>query len=917
MTCARRLAGARRPAPSTSADSPRGPEPRPGRSRARLSLLPALALLLGALSLFHAAPAAAQNLAAPTNLFATGGDASLELIWDATSYTVTGATIRWRVKDTDPNTAGNQPGSWAPGTGGGTVNTPDLTNRNARMPYRDCTGTTSSFCRPLTNGVTYEVQIIFLASGQSTGWLSVDGTPMAPPVPAAPTNLSVSPGDGSLSLTWTAPSGTPTGYDVHYTSATAANVANDATAGSNAATAWVAVSRTETSPPTASQTISSLSNGTLYRVRVRAVNAVGNGAWAFDTGTPAVPPPATVSFQLDTVLVTETDTTPQDLVVLLSSTRTQSLTVEISVVAAETTASAADYTLSATSVTFEAGSTQATFTFLATADMMTEGNEQVTLRLTPPTGIGLGTNPEIGLAIVDNSVEVGILNATPGNLSLTLTWTDPSAIAFDGWDVHYTSAPKTGTGAVTDTAAATGTDASAAWVAVTRTGTAKSQTISSLSNGTTYRLRARWFVLNDMNVRAASGDWIFGSGTPKAPPAAPTNLSLSAEETSFEATWTASTSTGAAAPTYYEVAFDVATVAVTALSYAARTTGGTATSLTIDSDSSGLAIEEATQYRAAIRACNPSCSAYAGNETVWTGVHEPHGIANLAVTPGDGTLALSWTLDTDGDAAPTGYEVAYTASTTVLGSAAVGTDPATEWVDAGHGGAGTSYTITGLTNGQAYRVRVQSLRVVNGAKSGGARWGLGAGTPEGTIRVTLGPAGVAVDEGKKASLNLVFSRCVDDHAKGIPVTVTRLTSEGGRGQKEDHDFGLGNPSQHHTFSVYSWMCPSGNVFINTYEDGDHDDETFRVDLNPDHPSWPDGYVAGARSRATVTIRDAVPVSISAFPNPVPEGKPVRLAVWLGGGAAPPARGPGGAGAGGRGEPEGGAPRRRPAAWRCR
>ncbi len=56
------LAGAHRTASSTSADSPRRPEPRRGRFRPRFSLLlPALALLLGALSLFAAAPAAAQT----------------------------------------------------------------------------------------------------------------------------------------------------------------------------------------------------------------------------------------------------------------------------------------------------------------------------------------------------------------------------------------------------------------------------------------------------------------------------------------------------------------------------------------------------------------------------------------------------------------------------------------------------------------------------------------------------------------------------------------------------------------------------------------------------------------------------------------------------------------------------------------
>ena len=58
-SCARRLTGPRRAEPSASASTPDAP---PGRRRARLSLLlPAFALLLGALSLFTAAPAQAQT----------------------------------------------------------------------------------------------------------------------------------------------------------------------------------------------------------------------------------------------------------------------------------------------------------------------------------------------------------------------------------------------------------------------------------------------------------------------------------------------------------------------------------------------------------------------------------------------------------------------------------------------------------------------------------------------------------------------------------------------------------------------------------------------------------------------------------------------------------------------------------------
>ena len=65
LMCARRLAGARRPA--LSAGSPSRPDPRSGRRRARLSLLPVLTLLLGALLLFTLAPASAAELVSNTD----------------------------------------------------------------------------------------------------------------------------------------------------------------------------------------------------------------------------------------------------------------------------------------------------------------------------------------------------------------------------------------------------------------------------------------------------------------------------------------------------------------------------------------------------------------------------------------------------------------------------------------------------------------------------------------------------------------------------------------------------------------------------------------------------------------------------------------------------------------------------------
>ena len=88
-TCARREAGAPQPAPTTEPvpSLSRGstpPEPRAGRRRARsLIRLPVAALLLGALSLFAAAPAEAQAPSAPRNVQVTAGNASLTLTWQA------------------------------------------------------------------------------------------------------------------------------------------------------------------------------------------------------------------------------------------------------------------------------------------------------------------------------------------------------------------------------------------------------------------------------------------------------------------------------------------------------------------------------------------------------------------------------------------------------------------------------------------------------------------------------------------------------------------------------------------------------------------------------------------------------------------------------------------------------------------
>ena len=99
----------------------------------------------------------------------------------------------------------------------------------------------------------------------------------APATPAAPSRLTVTPGDGKLFLSSEAPLGAVTGYEVQYRHSAATGTAVTG----NPGTGWVALDR---AGPEA--TVAGLTNGTRYDVRIRAVNVDARSDWTAGSGTP-------------------------------------------------------------------------------------------------------------------------------------------------------------------------------------------------------------------------------------------------------------------------------------------------------------------------------------------------------------------------------------------------------------------------------------------------------------------------------------------------------------------------------------------------------------------------------------------------------------------------------------------------------
>jgi len=152
------------------------------------------------------------------------------------------------------------------------------------LPNRTCTWNTGALtCTigELTNGREYTVTLTATnAFGTSSASAGLTVTPKT--TPDAPTALTATTGAAQLTLAWSAPvntGGTPiTGYKIERSTV--------------AAPTWVVVTE-NTGNANTTATLTGLTNGTLYNIRVTALNVVGAGPVSeVTTGTPKGAPSA-------------------------------------------------------------------------------------------------------------------------------------------------------------------------------------------------------------------------------------------------------------------------------------------------------------------------------------------------------------------------------------------------------------------------------------------------------------------------------------------------------------------------------------------------------------------------------------------------------------------------------------------------
>ncbi len=558
-----------------------------------------------------------STLAAPTSLTATAGVDEVALSWTAPSGTLTGYKLRYK------KTSASAWGAWT------------AISNSAALTAHTVTG--------LDGGSEYQFQLRAVnAGGDGTVSATVKATPAAA-TPSAPTSLTATAGVDEVALSWTAPSGTLTGYKLRYKKTSA-----------SAWGAWTAISN---SAALTAHTVTGLDGGSEYQFQLRAVNAGGDG---------------TVS---STATATPT-------VATLAAPTSLTATAGVEQVALSWTAPAGTVTGYKLRYKKTSAPTWGAWTAISNSAALTAhtvtgldgGSEyQFQLRAVNAGGDGTVSSTATATPTVATLAAPTSLTATAGVEQVALSWTAPSG-TLTGYKLRYkkTSAPTWG-----------------AWTAISSSAALTSHTVTGLDGGSEYQFQLR--------AVSAGGDGTVSTTATATPtvatPAAPTSLTATAGVERVVLGWTAPAGTVTGYKLRYKKTSAPTWGAWTAISSSAALTAHTV-----------MGLDGGSEYQFQLRAVNAG-----GDGTVSSTATATPTVATLAAptsltaTAGVERVVLGWTAPAG---TVTGYKLRYKKTSAPTWGA---------WTAISNSALLTSHTVMGLDGGSEYQFQ---LRAVNAGGDG-------------------------------------------------------------------------------------------------------------------------------------------------------------------------------------------------------
>ena len=574
----------------------------------------------------------------------------------------------------------------------------------------------------LTNGVEYDVQVRAVNAAGDGPWSPTrTGTPLTRP--GAPSIDSVTPGDETLAVAWSAPASDGgrdiTSYDLRYIRSDAPNKAD-----SN----WTERDGIWTSGAL-QHMLSGLTNGVDYDVQVRAVNSVGNGSWSgAGTGKPLTTPgPPTIDSVTpgdETLTVSwsaPSDTggsqvTGYDLRYIRSDAPSK----------ADANWAVRDSVWSSGSLSYE-------------LDGLSNGvGYDLQVRAVNEAGNGRWSGAISGAPQTIPAAPT-IDSVTPGDEALAIAWSAPAdtgGSTVEGYDARYIRSD------AADKSDDNWTERDGIW-----TSGALEYTLSGLANGVRYDVQLRAV------TGAGNGPWSAPtSATPQTAPDAPTINLITVGDGALAVSWSAPSDNGGSAITSYDARYirsDAADKSDDNWTEQDGIWSSGALEYTVGSLTNGVGYD--LQLRAVNVAGEGPWSTTA-SDTPQTVTDAP---AINPITPGDSTLAVSWSAPSDtGGSAITSYDLRYIRSDALDKANDSWTVRDSIWTS-----GPLSHELDGLTNGVGYDLQV---RAVNDAGDG--PW---SATATDTPRTTPGAPTIDVITPGNYALSITWSAPSDTGGSAI------------------------------------------------------------------------------------------------------------------------------------------------------